>query len=442
MARGGMYDVVGGGFARYSTDDDWRIPHFEKMLYDNALLARVYLHAWQVTDNPAFRRVVEQTLGFVSREMLSPQGGFYSSLDADSEGEEGKFYAWTIEEIRATLGESSDFFESAYGVTALGNWEGKTILQRALDDAALSIRFDMDRAQVIEKLAACHAKLLDRRATRVRPGTDDKVLTAWNGLMLATFSEAGRVLNSPMYLEIATQNANFLLKNLRPQGSLRRAWRQGQASVEVFLEDYASLVLGLLDLYQGDFNTRWFSEAEQLAGEMLQKFNDPNGRFFDTPSDGEILLTRPSEMQDNATPSGNALAVEALLKLAAFTGNEDWRLKAEQAMKRVADQAVRYPTAFARWLSAADFALGKVKQVALIGAISEKGTSDFLAEVYSRYRPNLIIGQTEYPPSDEVPALLVDRPMLDGKPTAYVCEGFVCNLPVTNLQDFRKQLDS
>jgi uncharacterized protein YyaL (SSP411 family) len=440
MARGGMYDVVGGGFARYSTDDNWRVPHFEKMLYDNAQLAQVYLHAWQVTGDPSFRIVVEETLEFVTRELLSPEGGFYSSLDADSEGEEGIFYTWTLEELREALGESAEFFESAYGVTALGNWEGKTVLQRALDDAALSDRFDMSRVQVSKKLADCHIRLLARRNSRVRPATDDKVLTAWNGLMLSTFAEAGRVLNNYQYLDIAARNANFLLTALRPQGRLRRAWRQGQVSPEVFLEDYASLMLGLLELYQSDFNNCWFAEADWLASEMVNRFSDPTGGFFDTPSDAETLLTRPRDLQDNAVPSGNALAVEALLKLAGFTGKEAWRRIAEQALGLVADHAVGYPTAFGRWLSAADFSLVDVKQVAIIGPLENNLTEAFLTVIRTAFRPNLVVAQAKFPPPEGVPALLVDRPMLDGKPTAYVCQGFVCRLPVNKLEDFRKQL--
>ena len=440
MARGGMYDVVGGGFARYSTDDNWRVPHFEKMLYDNAQLAQVYLHAWQVTGEQSFRKVVEKTLEFVTRELLSPEGGFYSSLDADSEGEEGIFYTWTLEELREALGESAEFFESAYGVTALGNWEEKTVLQRALDDAALSTRFDMSRVQVSEKLADCHLRLLARRNSRVRPATDDKVLTAWNGLMLSTFAEAGRVLNNNQYLDIAARNANFLLTALRPQGRLRRVWRQSQVSPEVFLEDYASLMLGLLELYQSDFNNRWFAEADGLAAEMVNRFSDPTGGFFDTPSDAETLLTRPRDLQDNAVPSGNALAVEALLKLAAYTGKENWRRMAEQALGLVADQAMRYPTAFGRWLSAANFSLGDVKQVALIGPLENNLTKAFLGEIRAAFRTNLVVAEAKFPPPEGVPALLVDRPMLDGKPTAYVCHGFVCRLPVNKLEDFRNQL--
>ncbi len=440
MARGGMYDVVGGGFARYSTDDEWHIPHFEKMLYDNAQLARVYLHAWQVTADPSFRRVVEETLGFVTRELLSPEGGFYSSLDADSEGEEGKFYAWTMDELRATLGESSHFFESAYGVTALGNWDGKTILQRALDDTALSVQYKLDLGQVAEKLAECHTRLLVVRNARIRPGTDDKVLAAWNGLVLSTFAEAGRVLDNPGYIDLARRNANFLLTALRPGGKLRRAWRRGQTSSEVFLEDYASLVLGLLDLYQSDFDNRWFSAALGLAEEMIARFADPAGGFFDTPSDAEPLLTRPRDLQDSATPSGNSLAAEALLKLDAFAGKDEWRSLAERSLALVSGQAVRYPTAYGHWLSAANFALGKVKQVAIIGELSGASMQAFLKELRRLYRPTLVVAASPFPPPDDAPALLADRPMLAGNPTAYVCEDFICRLPVTTLEDFRKQV--
>lgn len=440
MARGGLYDVVGGGFARYSTDNDWRVPHFEKMLYDNAQLAQVYLRAWQVTGEASFRRVVEETLGFVAREMLSPEGGFYSSLDADSEGEEGKFYVWTLEELRSILGEAADFFESAYDVTAKGNWEGKTVLQRAVDDATLASRRGLSGERAAERLAECHAKLLAFRNTRVRPSTDEKVLTAWNGLMLSAFAEAGRVFNNGQYLEIATRNANFLLTVLHQDGKLRRAWHAGQAGKEVFLEDYASLILGLLELYQTDFNNRWFLEAHGLAEEMLQRFSDPTGGFFDTPSEAETLLTRPKDLQDNATPSGNALAAEALLKLAAFIGKAEWPEQAEKALGLVADLSVRHPTAFGRWLSAADFALGNVKQVAIIGAVSDNRTMAFIGEIRKAYRPNMVVAVSFYPPPEGVPALVTDRPLVDGKPTAYVCDGFICRQPVTNPEDFRKQL--
>ncbi|MFZ5903034.1 MAG: thioredoxin domain-containing protein, partial [Chloroflexota bacterium] len=386
MSRGGMYDVVGGGFSRYSTDNFWRVPHFEKMLYDNAQLVRAYLHAWQVTGEASFRQIVEETLEFVSRELTHPEGGFFSSLDADSEGVEGKFYVWTIEEIREQLGESSEFFEIAYGITERGNWEGRTVLQRALDDASLASRFNLTEEAVAAKLTDCHRRLLAARAQRVRPATDDKILTAWNGLMLAAFAEASRVLEGrgsnahdsggnvglpQQYYSLATRNANFILTHLRRDGKLCRSWRDGTTTNAVFLEDYASLILGLLELYQTDFDNKWFTSALELAEEMVQRFRDPAGGFFDTPADGEVLPVRPKDLQDNATPSGSALATEALLKLSALTGRGDFRDLAEAALRQVAELTVRYPTAFGRWLSAAEFAQAQVKQVAIV--ISEDG---------------------------------------------------------------------
>ncbi len=456
MARGGMYDVVGGGFSRYSTDNLWRVPHFEKMLYDNAQLARAYLHAWQLTGEPFYRRVVEETLGFVMRELTSPEGGFYSSLDADSEGEEGKFYVWTQDEIRTVLGAEAEFFEAAYGIHLVGNWEGKTILQRSLDDATLASLFGLTPAAVSNRLAGCHARLLAVRASRVRPGTDDKVLTGWNGLMLSAFAEAARVLGehtvkgvegehpgSPLYLNLAVRNADFLLTALRPEGRLRRAWRAGKTSAEVFLEDYAALINGLLELYQTDFDVRWFSAALELADEMIARFTDADGGFFDTPAgaDGDPpLLYRPKDLQDNATPSGSSLAAEALLRLAAFTDRADYRALAERSFTPVAELALRYPTSFARWLSAADFALAEVKQVAILGNPSARATQALLKEARAAYRPNMIVAASPVPPPEGAPALLAGRPLLKGKPAAYVCTGFVCNAPVTTAGELREKM--
>ena len=439
MARGGIYDVVGGGFSRYSVDNFWRVPHFEKMLYDNAQLVRVYLHAWQLTHSSHFKQVVVETLEFVGRELTHPAGGFYSSLDADSEGEEGKFYVWTLDEIREVLQDDSEFFETAYGITPQGNWEGKTVLQRALDDASLAARFKLGTQMVPAKLAVSHAKLLTDRAHRIRPGTDDKVLTAWNGLMLAACAEAARVIDEPdlqhKYLVMATRNAEFVLDALRPHGKLRRSWRQGKTTNEVFLEDYAALILGLLELYQSDFQNKWFHSAQELAGEMIELFHDSGGGFFDTTKDSEELLIRPKDLQDNATPSGNSLACEALLKLAAFTGNGRFRDLAERSLRLVANYALRFPTSFARWLSAADFALANVKQVAVVYENNLEEAHELLQTIRSMYRPNTVVAATAHPPLEEAPALLMDRPLKDGKPTIYVCEGFVCQMPVNTISE-------
>ena len=444
MSRGGMYDVVGGGFSRYSVDNFWRVPHFEKMLYDNAQLARVYLHAWQITKDPHFKQIAVETLEFVGREMTHPAGGFYSSLDADSEGEEGKFYVWTLDEVREVLKEDSEFFEAAYGITPRGNWEGKTVLQRALDDSSLAVRFKLDPKTVATKLSDSHSKLLIARSARARPGTDDKILTAWNGLMLATFAEAARVFDEPSlqqkYHTLAIRNAEFLLDALRPGGKLKRSWRHGKITNEVFLEDFAALILGLIELYQTDFQEKWFAAAQEFTKEMLNSFADPNGGFFDTSSENKELLLRPKDLQDNATPSGNALGCEVLLKLAAFTDHGKYRDLAEKSLSLIVDQALRYPTSFARWLSAADFAFGNVKQVAVMYASSADEARDLLQAIQFPYRPNMIVAAASYPASANAPSLLEERPLKDGKPTVYVCEGFVCKMPVTSISELQELL--
>ncbi|MBE0669546.1 MAG: thioredoxin domain-containing protein [Anaerolineales bacterium] len=447
MARGGMYDVVGGGFSRYSTDNLWRVPHFEKMTYDNALLARTYLHAWQVTREPDFQRIAEETLDFVAREMTHEQGGFYSSLDADSEGEEGKFYTWSLTEIRDVLQDKSDFFEAAYGIITDGNWEGKTVLHREMDDSALAARFKINLEAVPEKLAESHSKLLAARSMRVRPGTDDKILTSWNGLMLAAFAEAARALagsstHASDYLSLATRNAEFLLSELRPNGILFRAWRDGKTTNKAFLEDYAALILGLLELYQTDFNNKWFISAKELADEMIERFSDPEGGFFDTPHDGEVLLIRPKEAQDNATPSGNSLACAALMKLAAYTDEGKYRDIAEKSLLLITSFALRYPLGFANWLSAAEFAVGNAKQVAVLGEAQDENLPRMLNILRAEYRPNMVSAASSHPVLEDSPALLHNREMIGGKTTAYVCEGFVCKQPTTDTEIFINQLNS
>jgi uncharacterized protein YyaL (SSP411 family) len=376
---------------------------------------------------------------------------------------------WTLDEIRETLKEDSEFFEAAYGVTVQGNWEGHTVLQRALDDGSLAARFKLapSRGEGIQpeavpvKLAVCHSKLFSVRSSRIRPGTDDKVLTSWNGLMLATLAEASRVLAgeatqspngesvSPLplaaprndsYYQMAVRNAEFILSALRPNGKLKHSWRDGKTSGEVFLEDYAALILGLLELYQTDFNNQWFTTARQLADEMIELFNDPKGGFFDTAKDGESLLLRPKDVQDNATPSGNALACEALLKIAAFTEEGNFRDLAESSLRLVTSMALRYPSAFARWFSAADFALGNVKQVAVVYDANPDNASELVRFIQARYRPNLILAASSHPPSTAAPTLLKERPLKNGGATVYICEGFVCKNPVSTLAELNESL--
>jgi uncharacterized protein YyaL (SSP411 family) len=343
-----------------------------------------------------------------------------------------------------------------------------------LDGASLAARFKLSPEAVHAKLSDSHSKLLAARASRIRPGTDDKILTAWNGLMLATIAEAARVIASEakqslqpdeetldllskspgasagvasslktaprndIYYKLATRNADFLLNWLRAEGKLKRSWRDGKTTNEVFLEDYAALILGLIELYQTDFNNRWFTAARELTNEMIELFNDPNGGFFDTPRNSEELLLRPKDIQDSATPSGNALACEALLKLAAFTDDGTYRDLAERSLSQVTESALRYPTAFGRWLSAADFALGNVKQVAVLFDASQDNAEELIGVARSEYRPNMIVAASAYPLSEGAPPLLLDRPLKDGNATVYVCENFVCKMPVVSSEELEK----
>ncbi|MCW5873595.1 MAG: thioredoxin domain-containing protein [Anaerolineales bacterium] len=438
MALGSMYDVVGGGFARYSVDNYWRVPHFEKMLYDNALLARTYLHGYLVTQDEDMRRVCERTLDFVARELRDAGGGFYSSLDADSEGEEGKFYVWGLQEIEEEIGdgETRDLLIEAYGVSQEGNFEGHNVLQRVKSDTELAEQFGLDAATVRSGLDAAHSTLLAARGRRVRPGTDDKVLTAWNGLMLIAYAEAARYLKRPDYLQLAQANADFLLRELHDGSRLLRSWRAGQASHNAYLEDYAALTLGLLALYQSDGDVRWYSAAEKLAGEFTQHFADPAGGFFDTRDDHETLITRPKDSQDNATPSGNALAALALLQLHAYSGNSAWYDAASRMLAGMQASAARYPTAFAQWLYASSWLLAGGREVAIVG----DGAEALLDTLWSAWRPFDVAAVSASAAPDGGPPLLADRPLKDDKATAYVCRNFACQLPVNMAADLASQL--
>ena len=444
MAAGGIYDVVGGGFARYSVDDRWLVPHFEKMLYDNALLSRAYLHAYLLTGDHSFRKVCESTLDFVARELRDERGGFYSSLDADSEGEEGKFYIWTIEEIEQIIVESRDLelLVSAYGIKAAGNFEGNSILQRVNSNSELAAQFKLTEQEVESRLEGLHKILLRARDGRVRPGTDDKALTSWNAMMLTVFAEAGRYLSRPEYTEIAKKNADFLLSNLYSEGRLLRSWRAGKAAHNAYLEDYAALILALLSLYQSDSQAGWFAKAEKLAGEMITHFIDQTGGFFDTRNDHEKLIIRPKEIQDNATPSGNALASLALLQLSSYSGNGEWHDLATQALGSMQKTAGQYPTAFAQWLAGISYALAEGREIALIG---ELASGDFLAlqeELWKEWRPFDLAALSPFPAEAGSPVLLKDRPLLEGKASAYICQQFVCKRPINSSKEFADQLQA
>jgi uncharacterized protein YyaL (SSP411 family) len=441
MAYSGMYDQLGGGFARYATDNKWLVPHFEKMLYDNALLARAYLHAYQVTGDPLYRAIVEETLDFVKRDMRHDNGGFYSSYDADSEGEEGKFYVWQADEIRQALGENAPLFMARYDISDAGNWEGSNILNVAEEIGTLSERFNLGEDEINSRLQAAKERLLELREERVWPGLDDKVLTSWNGLMMAAFAEAGRVLNRADYTRIAEENARFLDQTMRTEGGrLLRTWKAGSsAKLNGYLEDYAYLADGLLALYQTTFDPYWFEWLESLAEQILEHFPDRRyGGFFDTPDDHEDLLYRPKDIQDNATPSGNAMAALVLLKLSLYTGKEKLWDMAQDALSKTASFMARFPTGFAHWLSAAAFALGDPREVAVAGALEDVGTRALIGAVNKEFRPNLVLAAGE--DGDVVP-LLADRPQVGGKATAYVCRRFICQAPVTDEQSLMEQLE-
>ncbi len=433
MTRGGIYDQLGGGFHRYATDAVWGTPHFERMTYDNAQLARVYLHAWQMTRHDSYRRTAEETLDYVAREMTHARGGFFSSSDADSEGHEGKFFVWTRDEIRAALGDDAQMFMDAYGVTAQGNFEGKNILQVARDFDVIAAMYHLDKSRVERRLDAARRELFIAREQRVKPARDEKVLTSWNGLMLAAFAEAARALGRDDYRALAERNADFILTELRDNnGRLQRSWKDGTVRIGGFLEDYANLIEGLLALYQTTFDERWFIAARELADTMLVLFSDPRGGFYDTSRAAEKLVTRPKDVQDNAVPSGNAMAATVLLKLGAYTGERGYTEAAERALQLVQHALAVAPTGFAQWLCALDFALGKPKEIAMVG--DPQGARELLKVVSREYHPNQVVAYAIEGDASAIP-LLHTRVSLKNRATAYVCQSFTCQMPVTEPAD-------
>lgn len=427
MARGGMYDQLGGGFHRYSVDERWLVPHFEKMLYDNSQLARVYLHAWQVTGEAFFRVVTEGILDYAVREMTDPTGGFYSTQDADSEGEEGRFFVWTPDEIREVLGSDADEFMAAYAVTRQGNFEGKNILEFIGD------------AKQRPALAEARRTLFQVREQRVRPGRDDKVITSWNGLMLAAFAEAARALDRDDYRRVAERNADFLLRELRTEdGRLLHTWKAGRAKQNGFLEDYSYLIEGLLELYQTTFESRWFLAAQELAETMIAHFGASDGHdaggitgFYDTSDDHEALITRPRGLQDNATPSGNAMAITALLKLASFTNDLRYLEIAHRGLARIQSLMAQYPLGFGQWLQALSYALSEPKEIAIVGDPESAGVQALLTVVRSDYQPFQVVALGA-PDLDTLVPLLRNRGLVDGQAAVYVCRDFTCQAPVTD----------
>jgi len=444
MANGGIYDQLGGGFARYSVDEYWLVPHFEKMLYDNALLAHLYLEAYQATGDAFYRRIAEETLDYVARDMTAPEGGFYSAEDADSEGEEGKFYVWTPGEIEAALEPDEARLAMRYwDVTERGNFEGKNILNVPRAPEVVAAEFDISDEELATRISSIRQKLFAEREKRVRPGRDEKVLAAWNGLMLRAFAFAARVLDSEDYRLIAEKNASFLLEKLKANGRLHRSYKDGRARFNGYLEDYACLTDGFVALYEATFETRWLNEAVALMDVVNELFWDEvRGTFYDTAADHEKLVTRPRDFYDNASPSGTSVAVDVLLKLAVLLDRDDYRARAEAVAEGLSGAIARIPGGFGRLLSALDFYLSTPYEVVVIGDPDAPDTGALLRVVYSTYLPNKVVAGR--PESDEKAAqfvpLLAERPTRDGKATAYVCVNYACQSPTTDPTELREQL--
>jgi uncharacterized protein len=427
MLAGGIYDQVGGGFARYSVDAVWLVPHFEKMLYDNALLARAYLHGYQQLGHERYRRVCCETLDWALREMRGPEGGFYSALDADSEGEEGRFYVWTPEQIREALGSEADPVIEYLGVTERGNFEGSNVLHLA----------GGADSEPPPGFAQARERLFQARAARVRPGLDDKRLTSWNALMIAALADAGAVLGREDYLDAAAGCAGFLLEQMRdPAGRLLRTYKDGDARLNAYLEDHAFLAEALLVLYEATFEPRAYEEARATAETMIERFGDgERGGFFTTSNDHESLIARRKEIGDHPIPAGNSAAALALLRLAALSGEHRYEEWAAGVLRLFAPAAVRHPDAFGHLLQALDFHLSPTRELALCG--ERIGP---LADVArERFRPHMVFAGG--PEGSEAPELLRGRTEVEGRPAAYVCENFSCRIPVTDPEELRRQLD-
>ncbi len=457
MARGGIYDHIGGGICRYSTDPNWLVPHFEKMLYDQGLVSAIYLDAYQATRNPLFAKTARGILDYCLSDLQSPEGGFYSTRDADSEGMEGKFYIWTIEQVEAVLGsEDGKLFCAYYDVTERGNWfesrghapaGAKNILNVQKDDETFAALHKLDLTEWKKRLAAMNAKILRARNERVAPSLDDKILTGWNGLIIASLGKAAQVLDEPRYADAAGRAADFVLTRMNEDGKLLRTYRNGNARLTGYLTDYAFFVEGLLNLYEATFDVRWLDAARALTDNQIARYHDERGGgFFFTATDGEELLARTKDPNDGAVPSGNSVAALNLLRLSVLTGNNDYRVKAESIFRAFAHLVERSPSQFERLLCAVDFYYGQPKEIAVVGPPGHPGTRAMLSAIHGKYRPNKALALAR--DADAATALAARIPLLkgkkaiDGKPTAFVCEQYRCKKPVTGAADLADLLDA
>ena len=444
MGNRGIYDHIGGGFHRYATDKAWEIPHFEKMLYDNALLARLYLHGFLSTGNLRYRDVALETIDYVLRDLVHPTGGFFTSEDADSEGSEGRFYLWTRGEIEDAVGlNDSKFVCEYYGITDPGEFEGSNIMRISQSLDAIAGAHGIELKELVKILSTAKERLRITRNNRDRPDRDEKILTSWNGLMIGTLAEAAMVLDRGDYLKSASDNAEFILGNLRNEGRLLRTYRDGQSKLYGYLEDYSFLADGLITLYEASFEYKWLEEAVVVVDEMIRLFwDDGNDRFFDTGSDHEELIVRPCNLFDNAIPSGNSAAALALLRLSILTGNLAYREYARLMLQGMSSLIRNYPLAFSHWLCALDFYLSSPKELALIGDPNTPEMRELVKVIHHGYLPNkVIVGMRDCSNGKESDLpLLQGRKMIDGRPTVYLCENYVCKVPTTDPDDLTKML--
>ena len=443
MARGGIYDQIGGGFHRYSTDAFWLVPHFEKMLYDNALLSKIYLHAFQATHNPNYKAIAEETLDYVLREMTNPEGGFYSAQDADSEGEEGKFFVWTHKDIEQILGnDMAPILCKHLGITSAGNFGNLNILNITKTTAELARESQLPIEEIQAQINSAKEKLLAARFNRIAPLTDTKILTSWNGLMLNSMALAGSILGRNDYIAAAVKNAAFLLEHLQVEGRIFRSRNDGQSYGKGYLEDYAALADGLITLYEATLDAKWIKEVISIVDRMIELFWDENlNQFFDTGTDHESLLARPRDLMDNAIQSGTSIAVDVLLRLATLTGNNQYSAKASSELKSLQEFMGHVPIGFGHWLESLDFYLSSPKEIALVGPRQSDSIQDMLDVIFHGYLPNKIIAG--YDPLD--PTSYFNSPLLEDKPnqgtvTVYVCKDYVCLAPVTSPPDLEGQL--
>lgn len=447
MAAGGIHDQIGGGFHRYSTDARWLVPHFEKMLYDNALLTISYLEAYQVTGRPEFAEVAQRTLGYVQREMTAPEGAFYSATDADSEGHEGTFFVWTPTQIENALSDATQrrLAIAYYGVTEKGNFEGKNILHTAQPLADVAKELGIDPAQAPSILEAARSRLYEARSTRIPPHTDRKILVSWNGLMISAFARAAQVLDDPSYSKSASRAADFILSKMRNDGRLGRSYLDGRVGGTGYLDDYAFFIAGLLDLFEATMDARWLREAVSLESVLDQHFRDEkNGGYFLTANDQEQLLAREKPSYDGAEPSGNSVALLNLLRLHEFTTQDRYRQRAEEAFRAFEPTIERQPTSVPRMLVALDYWSDRAKEIIIVTPNDLAEAEPFRAKLRKTFIPNRVLAVTNVGPRQaalaEVVPLVAGKQARGGRPTAYVCEQRVCELPTSDPDVFAKQI--